>query len=1035
MLRLGSRLCLLVSLVLVPGLAHAQEDASITGVVRDASGAVMPGVTVEASSPILIEKVRSVVTDDTGQYRIVNLRPGTYDVVFSLTGFSTVRREGVELTGSFTATVNADMRVGALEETITVTSETPIVDIQSVRRQATIDGDVLKELPAARAYGAVMVLIPAIITQAGSTADVQVTPNMTVFGGSGGRGNEGRMQLDGLNTGASLNGAGVSTYIPDIGNAQEVSFTTSGGLGEAEVGGPTISVVPRTGGNEFRGSVFVAGVSSGMVGNNYTDELRQAGLSTPGKLLKLWDVNVGIGGPIKRDKLWFFAMVRDEGRYNSIPGIFPNRNAGDATKWTYDPDRSRQAQGAESWRIASARLTYQATPRNKFTFFWDEQDPCNGATYSRAEDGCRQQPESGAVIGSLGLGGLTATTSPETAGYLDSYQRVQQASWTSPVTSRLLLEAGVGTYLSRWGPYDMPGNPTRDLIRVVEQCAGGCPANGGIPNLTYRSANWLSAWNGSHTWRASASYVTGAHNMKFGYQGAFHVDERTAFRNSANLTYRLNNGIPNLITQELQPYLTRSRVRYDAFYGQDQWTLGRITLQGALRFDHAWSWFPEQQVGPTNFLPTALVFEKSDGVNYKNITPRAGVVYDLFGNGKTSLKVNIGKYLEPASNGNGNYSTPNPTSRIAGGQGQPAVTRSWIDANANFVADCNLLNPAAQDLRTSGGDSCGALNNQNFGTTRFSDRFEPELLSGWGVRPTDWGFGASIQHEVLPRISVEVGYFRRWQQNFTVTDNDAVKPSDFTEFSITAPSDPRLPNGGGYVISGLYDVAPNLFGITDTLRARETRYGKQYSRYNGVLINFTARPRNGLTVQGGINTGSTVEDRCDIRDDVPELLFNRVGQPPGSGLSPTNPYCHNAPGWVTRITGLASYNVPKVDVIVATTFRSDQGDVLRADYNVPAAVVAQTLGRAPAGGLANLTVNLVAPGEVWGDRVNELDLRFAKQLRFGRTRTLVGIDIYNVLNSSAVLTYNQFYVPNGSWLAPTLVLTPRFLKLSATFDF
>src|SRR5438105_9076616 len=259
----------------LPSIAAAQ--ASISGLVQDTSGAVLPGVTVEASSPALIEKTRSAVTDGTGTYRIVDLRPGTYSVSFTLTGFSTVKRDGVELTGSFTANINADLKVGALEETITVSGETPIVDTQSVRRQVTVSSDVISNMPAARSYAGVMMLIPATTTQAGGNLDIQVTPGMLVFGGSGGRNNEARIQVDGLNTGAAFNGAGVSSYVVDIGNAQEISMTTSGGLGEAEVGGPSFSIVPKTGGNSLKGSVYASNVTSGMVGNNITPELQAAG--------------------------------------------------------------------------------------------------------------------------------------------------------------------------------------------------------------------------------------------------------------------------------------------------------------------------------------------------------------------------------------------------------------------------------------------------------------------------------------------------------------------------------------------------------------------------------------------------------------------------------------------------------------------------------------------------------------------------------------------------------------------------------------
>src|SRR5687767_9528328 len=251
-----------LGLMLAPQIAYAQS--SITGVVRDTSGAVLPGVTVEASSDVLIEKVRTAVTDGNGLYRIVDLRPGTYVVTFTLTGFSTYKREGLELASEFNATVNADLRVGALEETITVTGESPIVDVQSARRQRTLDSDLVQSLPTAKGYAGLMVLIPSMVQSGGGVPNVQLSPGMVVFGGRGGRGNEGRAQVDGLNTGASLNGGGVSGYRQDVENAAEVAITTAGGLGETEVGGPTINIVPRTGGNTFKSHVFFTGLKGGM---------------------------------------------------------------------------------------------------------------------------------------------------------------------------------------------------------------------------------------------------------------------------------------------------------------------------------------------------------------------------------------------------------------------------------------------------------------------------------------------------------------------------------------------------------------------------------------------------------------------------------------------------------------------------------------------------------------------------------------------------------------------------------------------------
>jgi hypothetical protein len=1020
---LGGVLLMAVSAFL-PSSAFAQ--ASIAGSVRDSSGAVLPGVSVETSSPALIEKVRTTVTDDRGLFRIVSLPPGTYSVTFSLTGFNQVKRDGIELSGAFTAQIDVALIVGGVSETVTVAADTPIVDVQSIRRQTTISNELLTSIPMARSWAATALLIPGIVTIGGGPTDIQVTPQMTVFGGAGGRNNEGRMQVDGLNAGAGLGGSGVSTYVADISNAQEVVTTTSGGLGEFEVGGPSLSIIPRSGGNSVRGAAYLSGVSKGMVGSNYNDALRVAGLTTPGQLLQEWDYTFGIGGPIKKDRLWYYLTARDEGQYRSIPNLYPNLNAGDPTKTLYVPDLTREVQGAESWRLYVGRLTIQATPRNKFNVHWDEQHPCNGATFTTGGDGCRNQPSSGAVYGPLGLGGLTSTTSPETGGYLNSHPRVRLLTWSSPATNHVLFEAGFGAYESPFGPYESPGNTTRGLARVTEQCAAGCSANGGIPNLTYRSANWSHSWDAQYTWRASVSYVTGSHNLKIGYGGVALVSDLETHTNDLNLAYTVNNGIPVSLTQSLLPYTTKYRTRNAAFYVQDQWRLGRMTLQGALRFDRNWSFSPEQQIGLTNFLPAPITFPQTPGVDaYKDLSPRGGIAYDLFGDGKTALKVNVGKYLEPTSNNN-NYILSNPIGRIA-----TTTSRGWTDSNNNFVPDCDLTSPKANG-------ECGAMNALTFGTAALTTAaIDPKILDGWGVRSNDWQIGASIQQQLLPRISIEAGYFRRWLNNFTVTDNLLVAPGDFTAYSITAPSDPRLPGGGGYAVGGLYNVVPAKFGQTSNKITLASDFGEEYQRYNGMLINLNARLGAGLQFQGGINTGKTVQDICAVRAQLPGLTA-LAGTSPAVNVG--NPFCHSDPGFITKLTALGSYTVPKIDVLVSGTLRSDQGAFLAANWNAPVALVSAALGR-PAAVVGNtVPINLVAPGQVWGDRVNALDLRFAKILRFGRTRNTIGIDIYNLTNSGAILTYNQTFNPTSttgsqSWLAPLSVLTPRFLKIGVQIDF
>jgi hypothetical protein len=283
-----------------------------------------------------------------------------------------------------------------------------------------------------------------------------------------------------------------------------------------------------------------------------------------------------------------------------------------------------------------------------------------------------------------------------------------------------------------------------------------------------------------------------------------------------------------------------------------------------------------------------------------------------------------------------------------------------------------------------------------------------------------------VQQEVLPRVAVEVGYQRRWLVNFLATDNRARGPEDHTSFGIMVPQDSRLPGGGGGVLDGYYNVTPVAAArLNDNFQTLASNFAERSQLGNSVNLNVTARPRSGLVLQGGFNSAKTDSNSCDVRQALPES-------------DATNRWCDTSTGFVTRITALGTYTVPKIDVLVAGTMRSDQGTDLAANWAAPNSA---TVGlNRPFAGIAGttITVNLIEPGTLWGDRVNQFDLRFAKILRFGRTRTNVGFDIYNVTNAAPVLTYNQTFVLNqavSTWLRPNSVLQARFVKFSAQLDF
>lgn len=971
------------------GFAWAQGElnGSIAGTVRDITGSVMPGVAVEASSPALIEKVRASVTDEQGQFRIVDLRPGSYTVTFTLSGFSTVRRENVELTTGFTATVNAVLNVGAVEETITVTGASPTVDVQNVRAQTVVSRQVLDTLPTAKDLAGFAISTPG--------ADGGVASRGV--GGIKGEGNyalqihgagAGHTTQDGMMVESPVGGGTGRGYFTSQVLVQEVVLYAVGSA-ETESGGLNVNVVTKDGGNTFTGGANVAYAGENLQQSNLTDELRARGLRDPNRLNEVYDFGGGLGGPLKRNRAWFYGAARKWGAEERVAGLYFNKLPPDSL--FYEPDLDRPAVAPNNQYDTSVKVTVRLA-NHKITASNSQQYKCNCYIF-------------------LGLPGLNAAavhtpeaTSHSKAPWPGSF--VRQATWSVPVSSRLLLEAG-------WGQrrqdtfYDQPdeASPTgRSVADVGLGLEYGAKING--PNWLLEQGRGVQV---RHSTRVVLSYVTGSHQFKAGFTKAWGSIRINAQPNYP-VQYTFRNRVPIGLTQIKAPHTEDNRLRaQDALFVQDQWTVRRLTLNVGLRFDSHNAFNPAQTLPATEFTNAFQFDPKYNLPNWKDLSPRIGAAYDLFGNARTALKVSLNRYVVPDSLTLSQ--AVNPVNAIAS-----TTTRIWSDTNGNYAPDCDLRSPLLNG-------ECGPMANQRFGTQIPTTQYGDDVLTGWGVRPYSWQVSASLQQELGPKISMTAGYFRTWLGGFRATDNLSVLAGDHDQFCVTLPADVRLPGGGGNQLCGLYDLSLSRFGQVNNVVTRASNFGEQSQVYNGVDLTLNSRFGAGGLLAGGVSFGRTSTDDCGVRPDSPERLF-----------------CDRTPPWTneTFVKVAGAYPLPW-GVSTSATFQNLPGILYQANIVFANNQIAPSLGRnLSACGTATVctatrTITVTEPGSLAEDRLNQFDFRVTKTLKLGRLRFRPSFDIYNMFNASTILRVNNTY--NTRWPQPTDVLGGRLFKFGADVEF
>jgi hypothetical protein len=992
-------------------------QSTIEGVVKDTSGGIMAGVAVEASSPALIQRTRVVVTSAQGRYEIVDLRPGTYSLTFRSPGFKTVKRDNIELPADVSLPVYVEMSVGSATETVEVRASSQVVDVQSTTHTTIQDREYMDRVPSARNFQQLAGLTPGVrLTTPDVGGSQQMEQTYIVGHGPGNTSYSTTVLLDGMFANSNYLDGLIQNYLDDQ-IVQETTYVTSGVTAEVAAGGVLVNMVPKDGGNQFHGAAFAGGTFDQgpfWQASNVTRQLQDRGLVGTQLLEHIQTFDGSIGGPIKKDKLWFVGSSRYTSTFDSPPGVFYPLADGKT------PDLARP--GIEEQWIASGtlRLTWQMNPKMKFS-----------GTYER------NIKHKGHELTGVAVKPIDPSSSAQRRGGTLYY--VAQGKWTYTATPRLLFDAGFTTNIIHYAVVYQPGQEktpfTPDWYSLITKVDSAL-------NIRYNAPTvqnfYLPDRRGVS---GSVMYVSGSHTFKAGVQDGWGKNDQVSSING-DLQANYSNGVPVSVTVYNTPISSRVRVNADtALYAEDKWTIKRLAITAGIRWEYQTASIQPSVMAAGRFAPARSVpyadCKTIPGMGcWKTWSPRVGLAYDIFGDGKTAVRASFGKFNFPVDTSYLNNFNPVALT---------SETRTWTDPNHTGIPMDNEIGPAQ---------------NPKFGTLAAPSRtMDPNYKREYSLQ-----YSAGVQRAITQGVSLGFNWFHSRNYDTQLTIDRAYSMTD----------DWTLIRG---IVNPLTGEPLPFYNLNSNTLGRPHDYyqtnGDYHYSYNGFEVSVVARLGRGAFVNAGWTYDHSVTFGCS------GLSYPIAGTTAALVNSTQDPnalrYCDqfgnrfqnlgkNVPVPYRGEFKLAG-NLPTVWGIQLSTalqivpeaYKSATWSITNTTrYPFDCSVPGCTPGALvlPAGVKltnASETIPLVPPGSRFLDRLVQLDLGLRKVIRI-RERASISpqLDVFNVTNSNTVLTEttglgtsgtNTFtglvstFKDGGPSGVPQTLLSPRLLRLSVQLKF